>query len=46
MSHHPIEMAAITDAGSVRQFNEDSIAIDPAIGVALLADGMGGHRAG
>src|SRR4029453_7642655 len=46
MSHHPIEMAAITDAGSVRQFNEDSIAIDPAIGVAVLADGMGGHRAG
>ena len=46
MSHHPIEMAAVTDAGSVRQYNEDSIAIDPVIGVAVLADGMGGHRAG
>jgi serine/threonine protein phosphatase PrpC len=46
MSHHPIEMAAVTDAGSVRQFNEDSIVIDPAIRVAVLADGMGGHRAG
>ena len=46
MSHNLIEMAAVTDAGSVRQFNEDSIATDPAIGVAVLADGMGGHRAG
>ena len=36
----------MTDAGSVRQFNEDSIATDPEIGLAVLADGMGGHRAG
>ena len=46
MSHNFIEMAAVTDVGSVRQFNEDSIVTDPAIGVAILADGMGGHRAG
>jgi protein phosphatase len=41
-----IEIAAVTDVGSVRQFNEDSIVTDPEIGVAVLADGMGGHRAG
>src|SRR5574340_148117 len=41
-----IEIAALTDAGSVRQFNEDTIAADPDAGIAVLADGMGGHRAG
>ncbi len=39
-------MVGITDAGSVRQFNEDSIALDPDSGSMVLADGMGGHRAG
>jgi protein phosphatase len=46
MSRRFIEIAALSDAGSVRQFNEDSIAADPEIGLAVLADGMGGHRAG
>ena len=46
MAHDFIEIAALTDAGSVRQFNEDSIATDADAGVAVLADGMGGHRAG
>src|SRR4029453_16452171 len=46
MSRDFIEIAAVTDAGSVRQFNEDSIVTDPESGVAVLADGMGGHRAG
>ena len=46
MSHDFIEIAAATDVGSVRQFNEDSIVTDSEIGVAILADGMGGHRAG
>jgi serine/threonine protein phosphatase PrpC len=41
-----IEIAGITDTGSVRQFNEDSIAYDRDDGVVVLADGMGGHRAG
>jgi protein phosphatase len=30
----------------LRSGNEDSVAVDPAIGVAVLADGMGGHNAG
>ena len=46
MSPKFIEMAAVTDVGSVRQFNEDSIVAEPRIGAAILADGMGGHRAG
>lgn len=46
MSRKYIEMAAVTDVGSVRQFNEDSVVADPRIGAAVLADGMGGHRAG
>jgi protein phosphatase len=46
MPRNFVEMAAVTDAGSVRQFNEDSIVTGPDIGVAVLADGMGGHRAG
>jgi PPM family protein phosphatase len=46
MARKPIEMVGITDAGSVRQFNEDSIAFDPEKGAMVLADGMGGHRAG
>lgn len=46
MSRRFIEIAALTDAGSVRQFNEDAIVADPEAGVAVLADGMGGHRAG
>lgn len=41
-----IEIAGVTDAGSVRQFNEDNIVYDPDDGVLVLADGMGGHRAG
>ena len=46
MARRFIEIAAVSDAGSVRQFNEDSVAADPDSGLAVLADGMGGHRAG
>lgn len=42
----PAEMAALTDPGQVRDGNEDSIAIRPEFGLAVLADGMGGHQAG
>ncbi len=41
-----IEMATATHAGMVRAHNEDSIGADPAVGLAVLADGMGGYNAG
>ncbi len=41
-----VAMAAITDIGMVREKNEDQVAIAPELGLAVLADGMGGHQAG
>jgi PPM family protein phosphatase len=41
-----LEMVARTDAGRVRSHNEDAVFIDPALGLAVLADGMGGYNAG
>ncbi|MBT8119033.1 MAG: Stp1/IreP family PP2C-type Ser/Thr phosphatase [Gammaproteobacteria bacterium] len=35
-----------TDVGLVRDHNEDAIGSDENIGLAVLADGMGGHRGG
>lgn len=35
-----------TDTGKVREHNEDTIALDPDIGLLVLADGMGGYNAG
>jgi protein phosphatase len=46
MTREFIEVAALTDVGNVRQYNEDSIAVDVENGIVALADGMGGHRAG
>lgn len=37
---------ASTDRGLTRENNEDSVALDPQCGIALLADGMGGYNAG
>jgi PPM family protein phosphatase len=41
-----LEVTSITHPGMVRSHNEDSIATDPEIGLAVLADGMGGYSAG
>jgi protein phosphatase len=35
-----------TDIGPVRSSNEDNFLIDEALGLAMVADGMGGHAAG
>ena len=41
-----LEIARATHVGLVRSHNEDSIATDAEIGLAVLADGMGGYNAG
>ena len=39
-------MIGHTDTGKTRTSNEDCILCLPELGIALLADGMGGHSAG
>jgi PPM family protein phosphatase len=41
-----VDAYAITNVGAVRQNNEDAVITDPARGIFVLADGMGGHPAG
>jgi len=41
-----LEIVSRTDSGLVRSHNEDSVASDPASGLVVLADGMGGYNAG
>lgn len=43
---HALTMASISDAGLVRTFNEDSVAVDEDLGLVVVADGMGGYKAG
>lgn len=43
---HAIKVARLTDIGLHRDHNEDIVASNLAIGLLLLADGMGGYRAG
>jgi PPM family protein phosphatase len=41
-----LESCAISDRGCVRTNNEDYCLIEPALGLYILADGMGGAKAG
>lgn len=41
-----IEFHAAVDPGRARSNNEDSVAIDDEVALAVLADGMGGYNAG
>jgi serine/threonine protein phosphatase PrpC len=41
-----LETVSRSDAGMVRSHNEDSVYLNPALGLAVLADGMGGYNAG
>jgi protein phosphatase len=41
-----LRTAAHTDVGLRRRGNEDRYALDPQLGLCLVADGMGGHSAG
>lgn len=40
------QFAAKTDVGRKRDHNEDAFAADPALGLFVVCDGMGGHAAG
>ena len=40
------EAFGLTDVGRKRQHNEDSMFLDPSLGLFVVADGMGGHAAG
>jgi len=46
MSEKMIKIEGITDTGLIRSHNEDSIGNDLSLGLAVLADGMGGHKGG
>ena len=41
-----IRSVGLSDVGRVREHNEDTIGVDPDIGLMVLADGMGGYNAG
>lgn len=41
-----VEFFSATDTGRARNNNEDSVALDNATGLVVLADGMGGYNAG
>lgn len=41
-----LEVISETHPGMVRSHNEDSVACEPACGLVVLADGMGGYNAG
>lgn len=45
-SHSHLEITSATAPGVLRVFNEDSIAIERELGLLILADGMGGYKAG
>jgi serine/threonine protein phosphatase PrpC len=41
-----IKLISGTDTGQIREHNEDCVGGDESLGVAILADGMGGYQAG
>jgi PPM family protein phosphatase len=41
-----IKVVRVTHVGMLREHNEDSVASDLSIGLVVLADGMGGYKAG
>ena len=45
MNDH-LRYSGISDVGRVRKRNEDSLSADPAAGLFIVADGMGGHLSG
>src|SRR4051794_1316060 len=46
LQEHMLEAVAMSDKGCVRGNNEDCCQIQPELGLYVLADGMGGAKAG
>jgi len=46
MTQLRLELVGLSDTGRRRPHNEDSTVIDPQLGLAVVADGMGGYKAG
>ena len=46
MDSFTMQYGATSDTGLKRRHNEDRFYADPALGLYLVCDGMGGHRAG
>jgi serine/threonine protein phosphatase PrpC len=46
MERMEIQSFGQSDVGRVREHNEDSFCVDPALGLHVVCDGMGGHAAG
>jgi len=46
MQHEVLDVAMRSDPGMVRSHNEDAVFVDAELGLAILADGMGGYKAG
>lgn len=44
--YNTLEIVRLTDVGLRRDHNEDAIASDDSMGFVILADGMGGYKAG
>src|SRR5689334_19902732 len=42
----PLDVVSMTHPGMVRAHNEDAMFVDGSVGLAVLADGMGGYNAG
>lgn len=45
-SQYKLEIANVSDVGCKRPHNEDSTATNEVLGILVLADGMGGYKAG
>src|SRR6188472_2631285 len=43
---YAVQFGGASHVGNVRKNNEDAWAIDPRLGLFVVADGMGGHAAG
>jgi serine/threonine protein phosphatase PrpC len=41
-----VTLSGVSDIGRVRKRNEDSMSLVPELGIAVIADGMGGHPGG